>query len=244
MPGHKCSGQLFSLEIYADGSNSEVCELEELLEEPIVHNFKETMVETRVISLHALIGENVLILPLGGCEMVSGVQWLSILGDIRWNFKDLVMDLIYNNRRMVLRGTSAAFTVGLASYEAGFLITAMERWPTPVNVKQLRGFLGLTGYYRRFIKNYAIINKPLTTLLKKNSFTWNPSAQLAFETLKSAMSQALVLALPGFNKPFTVETDASGIGIGVVLQQGGHPIAYLSKSLSPKHQALSTYENS
>ncbi|GKE07481.1 ty3-gypsy retrotransposon protein [Tanacetum coccineum] len=121
-------------------------------------------------------------------------------------------------------------------------IIAMKKWPTPVNVKQLRGFLGLTGYYRRFIKNYAIISKPLTTLLKKHSFTWNLDAQLAFESLKTAMGQALVLALPDFNKPFIVETDASGLGIGAVLQQGGHPITYLSKSLSPKHQALSTYE--
>ncbi|GJW66558.1 putative mitochondrial protein [Tanacetum coccineum] len=121
-------------------------------------------------------------------------------------------------------------------------ITAMQNWPTPVTLKQLRGFLGLTGYYRRFIKDYASISKPLTSLLKKNSFAWNSSAQASFEALKVAMSQAPVLALPDFNKPFTVETDASGMGIGAVLQQGGHPIAYLSKSLSPKHQALSTYE--
>ncbi|GKA62965.1 ty3-gypsy retrotransposon protein [Tanacetum coccineum] len=121
-------------------------------------------------------------------------------------------------------------------------ITAMQKWPTPVTLKQLRGFLGLTGYYRRFIKDYASISKPLTSLLKKNSFAWNSSAHASFEALKVAMSQAPVLALPDFNKPFTVETDASGMGIGAVLQQGGHPIAYLSKSLSPKHQALSTYE--
>lgn len=65
---------------------------------------------------------------------------------------------------------------------------------------------------------------------------------MAFETLKQAMTQAPVLALPDFKKAFTVETDASGIGIGAVLQQEGHPIAFLSKTLSPKHQALSTYD--
>ncbi|GKE15868.1 putative mitochondrial protein [Tanacetum coccineum] len=516
VPGHKCSGQLFSLEICADVSNSEVCELEELLEEPVMHNFQETMVDTPVISLDALTGKStyktmrvkayvgkhtvhslidsgsthtfldfrvakklgcklkatcpievsvangqimnssyeckgfkwnlqgveftsdVLILPLGGCEMVLGVQWSSILGDIRWNFRNLVLDFVYNNKRMVLRGTHKAalqwmsgkrhtkaakssqadqgqllcvylntlqqdhiipllpntLPINILPYkyppnqkdaveamvteliESGVIrdsqspyssliilvkkkdgiwrmcvdyrqlnkytvkdkfpiplveelldelhgahffskldlrsryhqirmheddigktafrtheghyeflvmpfsltnapstfqslmnthlqlvmqvmkqnslyakmskctfattqveylghiisgkgvstdpskITAMKKWPTLVNVKQLRGFLGLTGYYRRFQQNYAIISKPLTTLPKKHSFTWNPDAQLALEYLKTAMSQALVLALPDFNNPFTVETDASGLEIGAVLQQG------------------------
>ncbi|GKC98248.1 putative mitochondrial protein, partial [Tanacetum coccineum] len=92
-------------------------------------------------------------------------------------------------------------------------IKAMKDWPIPKTVKQLRGFLGLTRYYRRFIRHYAIISKPLTQLLNKQSFQWNEVAQVAFETLKSAM-----------------------IRIGVVLQKEGHPIAYLSKALSPKHQ--------
>ena len=121
-------------------------------------------------------------------------------------------------------------------------IESMKEWPIPKNVKQLRGFLGLTGYYRRFIKGYAVISKPLTVLLKKNSFMWNEAAQQAFEELKNAMVQAPVLGMPNFEKEFTVETDACGNGIGAVLQQDGHPLAYLSKSLSPKHQVLSTYE--
>jgi hypothetical protein len=121
-------------------------------------------------------------------------------------------------------------------------IIAMEQWPIPVNIKQLRGFLGLTGYYRRFIKGYAVISKPLTELLKKGGFHWNDGAQKSFETLKHAMVTAPVLKLPNFNEEFVIETDASDTGIGVVLQQQGHPIAYLSKALAPKHFILSTYE--
>ncbi|GKC03170.1 putative mitochondrial protein [Tanacetum coccineum] len=121
-------------------------------------------------------------------------------------------------------------------------IKAMEDWHVSSNVKQLRRFLGLIGYYRRFIKSYASISRPLTLLLNKNGFQWNKEAQVAFEHLKKAMMSAPVLPLPDFEKEFTVETDASGVGIGAVLIQGDHPIAYLSKTLSAKHQLMSTYE--
>nr|GEU42626.1 hypothetical protein [Tanacetum cinerariifolium] len=119
---------------------------------------------------------------------------------------------------------------------------AMQTWPIPTTLKQLRGFFGLTGYYRRFIKNFDSISRPLTQLLKKNSFKWNGEAHESFLLLKEAMVQAPVLGLPNFHKPFIMETDASGVGLGAVLQQDGHPIAYLSKALAPKHHSLSTYE--
>ncbi|GKD69912.1 reverse transcriptase [Tanacetum coccineum] len=121
-------------------------------------------------------------------------------------------------------------------------VKAMQDWPVPVNIKKLRGFLGLTGYYRRFIKNYASISKPLTALLKKNAFKWSQQAQEAFEDLKKAMMNAHVLALPNFEEEFIMETYASDEGIGAVLQQRGHPIAFLSRSLAPRHKGLSTYE--
>lgn len=119
---------------------------------------------------------------------------------------------------------------------------AMLQWPTPTSVTALRGFLGLTGYYRRFVKGYGVLAKPPTALLQKKQFLWTSEAQQAFEALKQAMSNTPVLALPDFNKQFCIETDASDLGIGAVLAQDGHPIAYYSKALGINNQKLSIYE--
>ena len=122
-------------------------------------------------------------------------------------------------------------------------IRAVQDWPIPITVKEVRSFLGLTGYYRRFIKHYSLISRPLTMLLKKGTpFVWSSVTQEAFGTLKAALVSAPVLALPQFQKSFTLETDASDVGLGAVLMQDNHPIAFLSQSLSPRNAALSTYE--
>ncbi|XP_019257786.1 PREDICTED: uncharacterized protein LOC109236005 [Nicotiana attenuata] len=121
-------------------------------------------------------------------------------------------------------------------------IEAVQSWPTPSSVKLLRGSLGLTGYYRRFIKGYGVISQPLTNLLKKDGFNWSEKANEAFRKLKLALTTTPILTLPDFFLPFVVETDACNVGIGAILMQKGKPIAFLSKGLSTQHQALSVYD--
>jgi hypothetical protein len=80
-------------------------------------------------------------------------------------------------------------------------IKSIEDWLTPTTLKELHGFLGLSGYYRKFIRHYAIISQPLTALLKKGTlFVWTPAAETAFNTLKQALVTALVLSLPDYQQ--------------------------------------------
>jgi hypothetical protein len=121
-------------------------------------------------------------------------------------------------------------------------IEPMQDWPHPKTLKILHGFLGLIGYYRKFVKNYRKIATPLMAPLKKNSFTWTPAAAQAFQTLKTTMCTTPVLALPDFTKTFVLECDTSGKGIDVVLIQEGQPLAFTSKQLSEKNLAKPIYE--
>jgi hypothetical protein len=112
----------------------------------------------------------------------------------------------------------------------------------PTTVTELRGFLGLTGYYRKFVKHYGLITKPLTQLLTRKGFSWTPEANAAFLQLNSVMLSTPVLALSDVSVPFTVEIDACDTGVGAVLMQPGHPIAYMSKALGVQNKKLSIYE--
>jgi hypothetical protein len=103
-------------------------------------------------------------------------------------------------------------------------------WKSPRSVMQIRSFLGLAGYYHRFIPNFSKIVKPMTQLLEKeDKFKWSPQCEEAFLTLMKLLTTALVLTQPDIEKPFDVYCDASGMCIGGVLMQDDHAIAYASR---------------
>ena len=115
-------------------------------------------------------------------------------------------------------------------------------WMTPRNVTELRSFLGLCTYYRRFVKGFSQTTAPLTDLTKKGAFSWGNGAQATFEKLKEVMSSCPILALPDFTQSFVLECDASAKGIGAVLMQDHHPIAFESRKLKEYERLYSTYD--
>lgn len=107
------------------------------------------------------------------------------------------------------------------------------QWPIRHNVKVVRGFLGLTGYYRKFITNYRKIAKPLTELTNKEGFLLcNSASNATFEELKRVVTTAPILVYPNVTLPFDIECDASGNGVGAVLMQQQRLVAYFSKAFS------------
>lgn len=98
-------------------------------------------------------------------------------------------------------------------------IQAIRDWPTPTTVKEIRGFLGLAGYYKKLVKHFGAIAAPLTHLLTKAGFQWTPEEDSAFQHLKISLTTAPVLGLLDFSQTFIIECDASGTGIGAILLQ-------------------------
>uniref|UniRef100_A0A2H8THY5 RNA-directed DNA polymerase n=1 Tax=Melanaphis sacchari TaxID=742174 RepID=A0A2H8THY5_9HEMI len=126
-------------------------------------------------------------------------------------------------------------------------VKSVLEFPKPKTVKDIKSFLGLSGYYRKFIDSYSAIAKPLTNLLKKDiKFVWSEECQKSFDKLKAALCSKPILKYPDFTKPFILTTDASNKALGAILSQGeigqDLPISYASRTLNKSENNYSTTE--
>lgn len=122
-------------------------------------------------------------------------------------------------------------------------IEAVEAWSVPQSVAEVRSFLGLAGYYRKFVKDFSRIAEPMTKLTRKDeAFIWTEECQAAFEELKKRLTTAPILALPSGSGGFVIHSDASGKGLGCVLEQHGKVIAYASRQLRPHEKNYPTHD--
>ena len=122
-------------------------------------------------------------------------------------------------------------------------IEVVRDWKKPATVTEIRSFLGLVGYYRRFVENFSKIAAPLTKLTQKNfKFVWSAACEKSFHELKELLTSTLVLALPNDTDGFMVYCDASCIGLGYVLMQKNKVIAYASRQLKKHEQNYPTHD--
>jgi hypothetical protein len=122
-------------------------------------------------------------------------------------------------------------------------VEAVSKWKQPSNVSEVRSFLGMAGYYRRFIKGFSSIARPMTELLKKdNKFVWTPKCEESFQIIKQKLTTAPVLTLPDIHQNFVIFCDASRQGLGCVLMQNEKVIAYASCLLKPHGQNYPTHD--
>jgi hypothetical protein len=122
-------------------------------------------------------------------------------------------------------------------------VAAVAHWKRPTSVTEIQSFLGLAGYYRRFIEGFSKIGRPMTTLLQKDKkFEWTNACERSFCELKRRLTTAPVLVLPDIHKDFTIYCDASRQDLGCVLMQEGRVIAYASRQLKTHEQNYPTHD--
>ena len=122
-------------------------------------------------------------------------------------------------------------------------LSAIKNFKELKTVKDVQSFLGLSGDYRKFIKNFSSIARPLTKLTQKDTiFNWTLNCEKAFYDLKNTLISAPVLRLPNFKEQFILTTDASNQGLGAVLSQNGHPCLFISRTLNKAEERYSASE--
>ena len=174
--------------------------------------------------------------------LIYSASWADHLRHLRAVLNMLRQHCLFVKRSKGAFGVDSVAYLGHIISAAGVAmdpakVQAIHDWPQPRSARAVRGFLGLAGYYRKFVHGYGSIAAPLTALLKKEGFTWTEDATAAFQALKLAVTSAPVLALPDFSKQFIVECDASTHGFGAVLIQEQHPVAYFSRPVALRHRS-------
>lgn len=202
---------------------------------------------------------NIMLSGMSGCEtylddiVVHSTTWLEHLEQLRELFRRLA------NAKLTINFAKCEFGKPTITYLGRVVgrrqvlpvlakASAVQDLPVPTDCRELHRFLGMTGYYLNFCKNFTSIVSPLTDLLSpKVKFEWIQTCQKVFESVKSLLLTAPVLTVPDFNKPFSLAVNASYVGVGAVLTQRGadnvdHPVSYFSQKFSTAQQKYSTIE--
>ena len=179
--------------------------------------------------------------------LIYNTSWAEHLQHVAIVFNEFRAHHLHLKRSKCSFGTTSVAYLGHVISAEGVAmdadkVAAVAAWPPPRSPRALRGFLGLAGYYRKFIRDFGIIATPLTRLLRRDAFAWDDEATAAFEALKGALTTGPVLQMPDFARPFIVDCDASRVGFGAVLHQGDGPLAYFSRPFATRHLKLAAYE--
>lgn len=179
--------------------------------------------------------------------LIYNKTWADHLGHLCVVLDELGRHQLFVKRTKCSFGAPAVAYLGHIISSAGVAmdpakVQAIHDWPPPRSARAVCGFLGLAGYYRKFVHNYGTVAASLTALHKKDGFSWDDTAAATFSALKAAVTSAPILAMPDFAKMFVVECDASTFGFGAILVQEGHSVAYFSRPVAPRHRALADYE--
>ncbi|KAK1617035.1 hypothetical protein QYE76_022552 [Lolium multiflorum] len=172
--------------------------------------------------------------------LIYSASWAEHLQHVAIIFNELRAHRLHLKRSKCSFGTTSVAYLGHVISADGVAmdadkVAAVAAWPTPQSPRALRGFLGLAGYYRRYIQDFGLIAAPLTRLLRRDAFSWDEEAATAFAALQRALTTGPVLQMPDFDEPFVVDCDASGIGFGAVLH---HKLAAYERELIGLVQAV------